>query len=273
MLNLQDKTVVVSGAASGIGAVIAKTLLDNGAFLVCVDIAPWKDSELNQLVTPAYKLGADLSFAHIDAGDEREVKSNANFQNFSSIHGLVNCAGLLGGDLTHNGRSLASLYKMFQAHVNTAFVLTEFCVPRMKHEGSIVNIGSIELSMVAPGVVLYATAKGALWGMTVSYAVDLAKKGIRVNMVSPGDTATQKNIAKYKNASAMGQEYLQGYRGRTPLGQQSVDPEEVASTVLFLLSVASRGITGQNIYVDRGYMRQLIDPHWFSSGNPEDIYK
>lgn len=250
---VQGKIIVVSGAANGIGASITRELILEGAHPICIDKESFEGSELSKLLVEK-TLGTDFSYIHGDAGDESAMEKA--FKSIDKVDGLVNNAGLLGGDFSRGGRSLASLEKMFQAHVYPALVLTELCQPHMTKGGSIVNIGSIELTMASKEVVLYSTAKGALWGMTISYAISLASKNIRVNMVSPGDVSTQRNIAQYADSSA-GLQYLQGYQARTPLGKQSVTPGEVAKAVLVFLSDYASAITGQNQVVDRGYTRLL----------------
>jgi len=179
------------------------------------------------------------------------------FEDILSLYGLVNNAGILGTDSSHGGRAPASYHRMIDAHVKSALVLTELAVSRMRSGSAIVNIGSIETKMAAPDIVLYATAKGALQGMTIAYTVELASKGIRVNMISPGNVNTLRNKAQYVATP----ELIRAFEARTPLGR-SVEPNEVADLTLFLLSNKSGAITGQNHIIDAGYTRALWDPGW-----------
>lgn len=269
MNSLREKNIVVSGAAHGIGTAIVKALLEEGAYPLCIDIAQFTRTELKKTLRGKAHLGKDFTYIQGDAGNEFLMQDA--FRNVDRIDGLVNNAGLLGGDKTHGGRNIKALQKMFKAHVYTAFVLTEICAERMPAGSSIVNIGSIELIAAAPEVVQYTAAKGALWGMTVSYATTLASKGIRVNTVSPGDVATQRNIAQYtKNATA--RQHIEHFRKRTPLEQRSVYPKEIADAVLFLLSEKSRAITGQDIVVDLGHTRALVDPSWYETSDGSQVY-
>lgn len=255
-LELKNKIVVVSGAANGIGAATVVGLLQEGAYPVGIDIEPFSGSEL-QRKTKRFKKDR-LQFIEGDASDEDGMRDALS--RFGLVHGLVNNAGLLGGDKKHGGFNPASLRKMMDAHVVSAQVLTQAVRARMPEGGSIVNIGSIETIMAEPGVVSYSTAKGALWGMTVAYANELAPD-IRVNMVSPGNVDTERNKAQYKAPGAA--ERIRSFEARTPL-RRSLKPKEIADTILFLLSPRSSGIIGANLVVDGGYTRALTDPTWVS---------
>lgn len=258
---LQKKCIVVSGAAGGIGARIFLNLLEAEAFPIGIDIIPYNTSELKRKIDLRMKSDGEFFIFHQgDASDENRMKELfAAIAKFGAINGLVNNAGFLGNDTAHGGRNIRSFRKMMKAHAETAFVLTELAAPLMKDGGSIVNIGSIELIMAAPDVVLYTAAKGAMHGMTVAYSTTLADQGIRVNMVSPGDVNTERNIAQYQNEKS--KKLVSEFRERTPL-KRSVEPREVADAVLFLLSEKASAITGQELIVDCGYTRALWDPGW-----------
>ncbi len=265
---MKGKRVVISGAASGIGAAIFVRLLESRAYPIGVDILPFAGSELLLKMKSIYgydvpvKRRLEFTLIQADASckDDFEKKFFKEFMvNFCSVGGLVNCAGLLGNDPSHGGRSLESFDKMMGAHAKTAFTLTEVIYPLMNYGGAIVNIGSIETFMAAPDVVLYASAKGALHAMTIAYATTLCEKKIRVNMVSPGNVNTERNKAQYKAPET--KKIIGRFEKRTPL-KRSVEPEEVAEAVMFLLSDKSSAITGQEIIIDCGYTRALWDPGW-----------
>ncbi|MDD2822980.1 MAG: SDR family NAD(P)-dependent oxidoreductase [Candidatus Daviesbacteria bacterium] len=257
-LELKNKTIIVSGAASGIGSCIFEELLKEGASPIGIDLKDFQGSELEQrLRDSSLKIGHDYEFFSSDAANEDLV--HLTLGHVTNLDGLVNNAGLLGSDSSHGGRSIRSFRKMMTAHSETALVLTEFSYRRMKNGGSIVNIGSIETIMAAQDVVLYTSAKGDLWGKTVAYAMELAPYNIRVNMVSPGNVNTEKNKAQYVDPKP--KEILRRFEARTPLGR-SVEPIEIADPVLFFLSKRANAITGTNLIVDAGYTRQLWDPGW-----------
>ncbi len=256
---MKGKRIIVSGAASGIGSSIFVQLLRVGAYPIGIDIQPIGFSELEDTLREhdLSDRSNQYAFSQCDAADK--VETAKIIKNLGSFDGLVNNAGLLGNDVAHGGRSVESFHKMMHAHTQTALVLTELCYPLMKHGSAIVNIGSIETIMAAPDVVLYAAAKGALHAMTIAYATTLAPKGIRVNMVTPGNVNTERNKAQYTDDKS--KLILQRFEKRTPLGR-SAEPKEIANAVLFLLSEKSSAITGQELVADCGYTRALWDPEW-----------
>lgn len=263
-LGLDNKSVVVTGAANGIGTAIFMRLLELGAFPIGIDIEPIVGSELEKKLKMGCVIepeGSKLfTFYQGDASDEArmtEIFSDIARTRADGLYGLVNNAGILGNDAAHGGRTMAAWEKMMRNHAQAAYVATEKAYPLMKKEGAIVNIGSIETLMAAPDVVLYTAAKAAMQGMTVAYATELAPKGIRVNMVSPGNVNTSRNVAQYTAAA----ELIHGFEAHALLGR-SVEPEEVADLVLFLLSPRASAITGQNHVIDCGYTRALYDPAW-----------
>lgn len=275
MKEIKDRAVVVvSGAANGIGAAIflellSRKLLINGrekkVLPIGIDMVPLEESELSRkLQKKSFFRKKGFDFFQGDASDFRAMEKV--FKDINRIDGLVNNAGLLGGDNSHGGRHIKSLRKMIKSHVETTLVLTELSVPKMTQGGSIVNIGSIETLMAAPDVVLYTTAKSAVWGLTESYAITLAPL-IRVNMISPGNVNTERNIAQYKD----NKDLLFSFEGKTPL-KRSVEPVEIAREVLFLLSSDSSATTGQNRIVDCGYTIASWDPLWTRTPL-KDIYK
>ncbi len=262
-LGLKDKKIIVTGAANGIGSAIFQALLKEKAFPIGFDFEELRNSELEEKIKE-YKISNNFDFFQADVCDEERL--NYIFKtHIKEISGLVNNAGVLGGDDAHGGRTNAAWDKMLNAHAKSAFLLTELSYPKMNN-GSIVNIGSIELEMAAPGVVLYTAAKGALLGLTVSYSTHLAPN-IRVNIVSPGNVNTKRNLAQYKEHK----ELVDAFEEKTPL-KRSVEPEEVADLVLFLLSDKAKAITGQNHIIDCGYTKALWDPIW-SKKDLNDVYK
>lgn len=249
---MKDKRIVVSGAANGIGAAIFCQLLRQGAFPIGIDIEPFEGSELKKKIGSSW---VNFNFFENDASNMTTMKEI--FRDIKNLDGLVNNAAILSGDDLYGGRSIKSWNKVMKANAQTAFVLTELCYPLMKNDGSIVNIGSIINSMTRPNAVLYTGSKSLLWGLTLGYSVELAEKNIRVNMVSPGNVNTERNKAQYEKVP----ELIKGFETRTPL-RRSVEPDEIANMVLFLLSDKSKAITGQEIIIDCGYTKALWDPNW-----------
>ncbi|MBS3149369.1 SDR family oxidoreductase [Candidatus Woesearchaeota archaeon] len=259
---LEGKTVVVTGAAQGIGAEITTSLLNQGAYVIAIDLKNLNDSELEDKIEVSNHNTRflNLNYQRGDASDVdrmKQVFDSYYGDNTISLDGLVNNVGLLGLDPERN---LEQWDRHMNAHAKTAYVMTEVCYPLMRKGGSIVNMGSIELEMCAKNAVLYTAGKGAVLGLTIGYAVTLADKGIRVNMVSPGNVNTNTNVKQYQDDPKT-KEVIDKFEFRTPM-KRSVEPKEVANEVLFLLSNLSSGTTGQNRIVDCGYTKALWDNAW-----------
>lgn len=262
---LEGKTYVVTGAAQGIGAEITMKLLRQRGRVFGVDLQEYQGSELESLISSRFSITAfNGMLAHIqgDASDETLMKEIVparmlNDYGVKTLDGLVNNAGLLGLEPVRDDEQWN---RFINAHAKTAYVMTEVCYPLMTEGGSIVNMGSIELEMCAKDAVLYTAGKGAVLGLTIGYAVTLAPKGIRVNMVSPGNVNTRRNVQQYQDDPKT-KEVIDKFEFRTPL-KRSVSTGEVANEVLFLLSDLSSGTTGQNRIVDCGYTRALWDDAW-----------
>ena len=155
-IGLRDKRVVVTGAANGIGTATYMALLEEGAFPIGIDILPLANSELERRLADACFPPHTYDFYQGDASDDIGMK--IIFDGLDVLHGVVNSAGLLGGDKSHGGRNIKSWRKLIDSHATAAMVTTELAYPKMKQGGSIVYKGSIETDMAAPDVVFYTAA-------------------------------------------------------------------------------------------------------------------
>jgi len=257
-LELKDKTIVVTGAANGIGAYIFKMLMEEDALPIGIDKEPFKESELENLISPIHS--TRHHFSQLDITSQVEIAKITGIINQGhtrEIYGLVNNAALPPGDDKYGGRTLKAWDRVMGVNARAPFQLTELLSEKMTNGGSIVNIGSILFDMPSPQTVLYGASKGALLALTRQYARALGPRGIRVNSVSPGNVNTKRNIAAFKENPGI----IVGWEGKTPL-RRSVSPQEVANTVLFLLSPKAGGITGANYDVNCGYNRESHDSLW-----------
>jgi NAD(P)-dependent dehydrogenase (short-subunit alcohol dehydrogenase family) len=216
-------------------------LIEYNAYPIGIDICPWAESELKDIIKNINKNKYECYTA--DASNKNVM--NNIISKHKNIYGIVNNAGALGCD---------DYNVMINSHVKSAYTTIELCKKNLLSNGSIVNIGSIETRMSAPNIEPYVAAKGALWGLTIAYSISLADKNIRVNMVSPGNVNTLRNRKQYKQRPRLSS----GFRKRTPL-KRFVEPGEVADAIIYLLSGYSSAITGQDILVDCGYTRALWD--------------
>ncbi len=245
--SLAGKHIVISGASSGIGRQCAISCADMGARLSLLGRNIERLTEtLNSLEGTGHKLyQVDLSIDQdVKTAVEKIVAENGR------IDGLLNVAGV-STTLLLKSVSDKKMDEFFRANVFSAYSLTrEVC--RMGHfsseGGSIVFFSSVMGSYGETGKSLYAMTKGALQSATRSLACELAPKKIRVNAVSPGAVITPINehlphIADPEKRKILENMHLLGL-GKT---------EDVAHACIYLLSDASRWVTGINLFVDGGY--------------------
>ena len=226
LVDLTGRTVVVTGAARGIGRAIADTLTAAGAHVVTVDLAGDVDHRLD--VTDDEGWAALTSWlCHT-----RE-----------KVHGLVNNAGTTWrarlGELKPS-----DLRRVHEVNLVGPLLAIQHLVPLMPPGGSIVNIGSVA-ALTGHYPIAYTTSKWALRGLTRAACVELGPRGIRINTVHPGYIETEMTAS---TTPAFREAHLR----ETPLGRAGV-PAEVALTVAFLLSDAAGYITGADLPVDGGF--------------------
>lgn len=245
--SLADKHIVVSGASSGIGQQCAISCAAMGAKVSLLG----RNIERLKETLSAMKGDGHNIFA-VDLTIEEDVKTIVEkiVTTSGSIDGLLNIAGI-SSTLLLRSVSEKKMDEFFKSNVYSAYTLTrEVCKKRnfSPEGGSIVFFSSIMGSYGDVGKSLYAMTKGALQAASKSLACELASKKIRVNTVSPGLIVTPINenlphIADPEKREKLEELHLLGL-GKT---------EDVANACIYLLSDASRWVTGINLFVDGGY--------------------
>jgi len=256
LLNLSGKTAVVTGAARGIGRAIALRLADAGANVVLCDLAEVAAEATAHEIIEAGGRALGLAADVTKAGDiERLVAATAAF---GGVDILVNNAALRGW-ATWETLTEEDWDRFMAVNTKSVFFLSQAVAKRMVAQGRggvMVNIASTAAALPVRWKVDYNTAKAGVAMMTRSLAVELGKHMIRVNAVGPGGTNTQGGLGSI--ASSFSPEELrrmgEDWQSRMALPIGILDPDEIARTVLFLSTDASRSITGQIIYVDGGYL-------------------
>lgn len=245
---LKEKNVVISGAASGIGRQCAVSCSKMGAKLILFDM---NEVGLNETLTLVERSEEHFA-ATINLTDYKRVPEviKEGVAKVGRINGLLNCAGI-STTLPLNVAKPEVLDKFFQVNVYTAYFLTQ-AVTKIgnfsKDGGSIVFFSSAAGQYGETCKSIYGMTKGALFAGAKSLACELARKNIRVNSISPGVIVTPINMnlphiadpEQRKQTEAL---HLLG------LG----NPEDIANACIFLLSDASRWVTGSNLVVDGGY--------------------
>ena len=259
-LSIQGKTVIVTGAATGIGLAIARHFLDKGANVMCADIDEVRLE--NEYGEEAKAEGALRCFG----GDLREKLTIANllsatYDAFDRVDVLVNASRLFAvSDPLDAGHDQVEL--MLQYNLLSSLRLSQMAAKRMIAMaekagqtgpiGSIINLSSTAAAQTQPELLGYSISSAAVDQMTRSLALALAPKGIRVNAVAFASVMSASLQIQIKEHPDYRQAILDG----TPQHRIAA-PAEVAETVQFLASDAAGFITGQVLTVDGG--RSLRD--------------
>jgi len=250
-LHLQEKIIIVSGGAKGIGEGIATLLAEEGAIPVIIGR---DENDNNKFVTSlqanGYKAGQVVAELSDPLQCENAIKQIV--ANYGRIDGLVNNAGVNDTINLENGNYegfMSSLHK----NVVHYYLLAHHALPYLKiANGSIVNISSKVADTGQGETSGYAAANGARNALTREWAVELLKYGIRVNAVIVAECFTPL-YDKWIKTLPNPEEKLAHIQSKIPLGNRFTTKEEIANTVAFLLSSASSHTTGQLVYVDGGY--------------------
>lgn len=251
-LELQNKVIIVTGGAKGIGQGIVRLLAAEGAIPVIVG----RDAADN------YKLVDELNakghrvaqvVAELTVPDASRIAVETVLQQFGEIHGLVNNAGVndgVGLEFGDYERFLASLHKNLVHY----YLMAKYALPALiKTKGAIVNITSKTAETGQGNTSAYAAANGGRNALTREWAVELLKYGIRVNAIVVAECWTplyENWIKTLPNP----QEKLEEINASIPLENRMTTTEEIANMAVFLLSEKSSHTTGQLIHVDGGYV-------------------
>ncbi|MEE4257630.1 MAG: SDR family oxidoreductase [Bacteroidales bacterium] len=249
--SLRDKTIIVTGASSGIGRQCAISCSQLGAKLILIGRNTGRLKETMDLLDKKEEHKAfPLDLLDYNRFDEalNEIKLK-----YESIDGIVNCAGI-STTLPFRRVTPERMDDFFKNNVAMGFNLCRRVIQEKLMSntgGSIIFISSVMGMVGANGKVLYGMTKGALLSGARSLALELAPKNIRVNCISPGVVLTpmSKNAIYSKD-----EESLQRIRDLHPLGLGEV--EDVAYACVYLLSDASKWVSGSNLVIDGGYTAQ-----------------
>lgn len=253
-MRFQDKVVVVTGAAVGIGQAALMAFAREGARVALVD----RDLERGlALLDDLQRAGCEALAVGADVADENDVRAMVEqvVDRWDRLDVLVNNAGVyIQGDVTQT--SLEEWERILRVNVTGAFLCSKYAAPVMiaQKRGVIVNVASEAGLVGIKGQVAYNVSKGAMIALTRSCAVDLAEHGIRVNSVCPGTTATPLVEAAVNRTPdpVAARRRLEEIRPANRLGT----PEEIASAILYLASDEAAYATGAILSIDGGYTTQ-----------------
>lgn len=251
MNRFEDKVVLVTGAASGIGLAAARRFLDEGARVAMLDI---DEAALGEA---AAGLPQDRILVHVGDTADRDtatVAVKATVERFGGLHILVNNAGVATeGDIMQTSEE--DFERVMAVNVAGYFHMAKAALPELvKTRGSIVMTSSVSGLGGDWATFAYNTSKGAVSNMVRAMAMDAAKDGVRVNAVNPSFTKTGMTEDMVSDP-----ELVAKFNERMPLGGP-MDPEGVAAVMAFLASEDARLITGVNLPVDAGLMASNGQP-------------
>jgi meso-butanediol dehydrogenase/(S,S)-butanediol dehydrogenase/diacetyl reductase len=243
MNRFNEKTVIVTGAASGIGLATARRFLDEGARVVMLDI---DEAGLKEV---AGKLPQDRVLVQVGDTADKETASaavKAAVERFGRLDILINNAGVATeGDIMQTSEE--DFARVIAVNVTGYFHMAKAAMPELvKTRGSIVMTSSVSGLGGDWNTFAYNTSKGAVSNMVRAMALDAGKDGVRVNAVNPSFTKTGMTEDMLKDA-----ELVEKFKERMPLGAPE-DPEGIAAAMAFLASDDARLISGVNLPVDAG---------------------
>ncbi len=251
-LQLANKVIIVTGGAKGIGEGISKALAAEKAIPVIIG----RNASDNLATVAAIQDAGGRAFqvvAELSSPEQCASAVTAVVAEFGRIDGLVNNAGVNDGVGLENGsyeRFMDSLHKNLVHY----YLMAHHALPQLiASKGAIVNIGSKTAETGQGGTSAYAAANGGRNALTREWAVELLQYGIRVNAVIVAECYTPL-YESWIRGFAEPDKKLKGITDKIPLGKRFTTKEEIAHTVLFLLSEKSSHTTGQLMHVDGGYV-------------------
>ncbi|MEU7693265.1 glucose 1-dehydrogenase [Microbispora hainanensis] len=250
MSRFTGKFAVVTGAARGIGAAIARRLAAEGAAVACVDLTADRCASIVDEITVTG--GRAVAFG-CDVSDSAQVEALVPgvMAEFGQIDVLVNNAGLTRDNLLFR-MSEEDWEKVVDVNLKSVFLMSRAVQKHMveQRSGAIVNLSS-RSALGNRGQANYSAAKAGIQGLTATMAIELGPFGIRVNAVAPGYVATPMTEATAVRLGVTPEEHQATMAQAVPLRRVG-QPTEIASVVAFFASDDASYVTGQTLYVNGG---------------------
>lgn len=250
LIDLKGAAVLVTGASSGIGAATSQLLSELGVSVVLSG----RDSDRLNSVYETLECGEDSRHVIVPADLSKEGEGHRLIDDavakLGPLSGMVHCAGVRSVEPIRFFKD-ATFDLTMSSNVKSAFsLMSAFRKPANRRLGaSVVMVGSVVAHKGQPGVSAYCASKAALIAAVRSWALEVSREGLRVNVISPGYVeGPMYDVFKSQTTPAQQQALVDSH----PLGLGA--PIDVANSIAFLLSSASRWITGVSLPVDGGFL-------------------
>lgn len=244
MNNLSNKVILVTGASKGIGAEVAKKLAEAGAKVI-VNFAGSK-ADADHVIETIKNNGGEAIAVQADVSRSEDVKNlfNQSIAHFGKIDVLVNNAGIMITK-TIQETTDEDFDRHFDINVKGVFNTLREAATKLADNGSIINFSTSVNRLMLPGYGTYVATKSAVEQLTRVFSKEIGHRGINVNSVSPGPTAT----ALFLNGKS--QETIDKLASLNPFGRIA-ETDDIANVVVFLASDEAKWINAQNIGVNGG---------------------
>ncbi len=247
--NFAGRTALITGGASGMGAAAARIFAEAGASVIIVD--------QNQIAAEAHAraLGPNVIALAGDVSDpvfcERAVAQA--IARFGRVHAVVNAAGIIARK-SGLDTSDEEWLRVMAVNTNGVFFMSRAAARHMRTQGggAVVNFGSIWGELGGKGALAYCASKGAVHQITRTFALELAREGVRFNCVCPGEVDTPMLRAAGRAIALTDAQAAEIGERAVPMGRLA-QPEEIARVAVFLCSDAASYVTGAMYYADGAY--------------------
>lgn len=255
MKNLENKVIIITGAAMGLGLAAAQELASLGASLTLVDYNEKSLTEARNEISKQFP-NAKIVTVVADVSDEDAVKNyiDETVKAFGRIDGLYNNAGIEGRQAGMTEYDLSVFKKVVDINLMGVYYGMRYAIPVMQKQkyGRIVNVASVGGIRGVLNQTPYVATKHAVSGMTKNAALEYGKDGITTNAIAPGAILTPMVAEAFKQVNPQDPKAAETEYAKANPTKRLGLPEEVAKVVAFLLSDDASYVSGQTIAIDGG---------------------